>query len=225
MGFKRINFPIGYPPFWLIQIVQKILPDVIFFVETDIPVVALTFDDGPDEEITPQVLEILQQQEVPATWFVMGQRVQQCPNVYQHLVQSGHQIANHLWDDTPTWKMGKARFRNDLIRTEALLNQQTRPRLFRPASGWFRLWVLDEASQLGYQLVLGSAYTNDPLKPPTAYMRWALTNMARPGAIIVLHVGLGRSHTLAVLPDLIRDINAKGLHFVTLDALLSKQDK
>lgn len=214
-----------YQPVWFVRIVQQGLHDVLFCVETAIPQIALTFDDGPDEVITPQVLAILQEANVPATWFVMGARVQQYPEVYQQMIQAGHQVANHLWDETPTWKMSRSQFHRDLARTEALINQGRQPRLFRPTSGWFRPWVLKKAQQLNYRLVLGSAYTNDPLKPPPAYMRWALTRMASPGTIVVLHVGPGRNRTPAILPDLIRDIQAKGLTFVTLETLLARPGK
>ncbi len=212
-----------YQPFWLVRTVQWFVPGVVFYVRTNAPVVALTLDDGPDDSVTPAVLAILRRERVPATWFVIGERVKRYPDVYRAIVADGHQVANHFWGETPTWHMDLARFKRDLLRTEALIHQQVRPRLMRPASGWIRPWGIRVSAALGYAVVLGSAYVSDPARPPRAYMRWALTRMARPGAIIVLHVGPGRERTPEVLPAIIRGIQAKGLQFVTVSQLSSRQ--
>ena len=95
----------------------------------------------------------------------------------------------------------------------------------RPASGWIRPWGFRESRALGYSIVLGSAYVSDPARPPPAYMRWALVRMARPGAIIVLHVGPGRDRTPQVLPEVIRGIRARGLRFVTVSQLASRHGR
>ena len=92
----------------------------------------------------------------------------------------------------------------------------------RPASGWFRPWAPDELRAHGYRLVLGSAYATDTLGPPPAYLCWALTRMAVPGAILVLHVGPGRWRTPAVHRELIRGVRAKGLEFATVGELVAR---
>ena len=74
---------------------------------------------------------------------------------------------------------------------------------------------------LDHKLVLGSVYASDARRPPKAYLRWAISRMSRPGAIIILHVGPGRTHTIDILPDIAHRIHAKGLKFVTLDELMS----
>ncbi len=212
-----------YQPFWLIRAVQRLVPGVLFYVPTSAPVVALTLDDGPDDSVTPAVLAILRREKVPATWFVIGERVKRYPDVHRAILADGHEVANHFWSETPTWRMDVARFRRDLLRTEALIHQRVRPRMMRPASGWIRPWGIRQSAALGYAVVLGSAYANDPARPPSAYLRWALTRMARPGAILVLHVGPGRERTPEVLPAIIRGVRAKGLQFVTVSQLSSHQ--
>ena len=212
-----------YQPAWLLSAVQRLLPGALFYVRTREPLVALTFDDGPDDSVTPAVLAILRREGVRATWFVMGERVARYPAVYGAIVADGHEVGNHFWDETPTWRMEPARFRRELLRTEALIQQRVHPRLMRPASGWIRPWGIRESAALGYVIVLGSAYVSDPARPPRAYMRWALTRMARPGAIIVLHVGPGRERTPEVLPAIIQGVRAKGLRFVTVSQLSTRQ--
>ena len=211
-----------YQPAWLIRLVQRALPDVVFVAEGSGPVVALTLDDGPDPVVTPTVLGILRRERVPASWFVIGERARRHPGLLRRMRDEGHEVANHFWSERPTWRMGRAEFRRDLLRTEALIRQVARPRLMRPASGWVRPWAPAEARRLGYRIVLGSAYAGDPAGPPRAYMRWALTRMARPGAILVLHVGPGREATAEILPALIRGVRAKGLEFVTVGRLLAR---
>jgi peptidoglycan/xylan/chitin deacetylase (PgdA/CDA1 family) len=212
-----------YQPFWLIRAIQRLVPGVLFYVPTSAPVVALTLDDGPDDSVTPAVLGILRREKVRATWFVIGERVKRYPDVYRAIIADGHEVANHFWSETPTWRMDVARFTRDLLRTEALIHQRVRPRMMRPASGWIRPWGIRQSAALGYTIVLGSAYASDPARPPSAYLRWALTRMARPGGIIVLHVGRGRKRTPEVLPAIIRGIRAKGLRFVTVSQLSSRQ--
>lgn len=211
----------AYQPFWLVRVAQRHFPGVVFHVDTPAPAVALTFDDGPDVEVTPRVLEVLRREGVRATWFVIGERAQRHPDVLRSILGDGHEIANHQWDDRAAVRMRRRELRETLARTERLLQQPPDRRFWRPASGWFRWWMLDVAREDGYTLVLGSAYASDPARPPRWYLRWALVRMARPGAILVLHVGPGRGRTADVLPALIRGVREKGLRFVTLGELVA----
>ena len=213
----------------MVRAVQRRLPHVVFHAGTEAPLVALTLDDGPDDSVSPAVLDILRRERVRATWFVIGERAARYPDVMRAIVAAGHEVGNHAWTDRPTWRLPRDEFRRDLLRTAAVLGEYERggpgaprPRLMRPASGWFRSWAPDELRAHGYRLVLGSAYATDTLGPPPAYLRWALTRMAVPGAILVLHVGPGRWRTPAVLADLIRDVRAKGLEFATVGELVAR---
>jgi peptidoglycan/xylan/chitin deacetylase (PgdA/CDA1 family) len=211
-----------YQPWPLVRLVQHLLPRVVFFARSARPVVALTFDDGPDDTVTPQVLDTLRTYRVPATWFLIGERVERHPEIVRRILDEGHGVGNHFWQDRPTWRMSRAEFRAAVERTGRLLPECGRS-LLRPASGWFRAWAPSEAARLGYRLVLGSAYASDPMRPPRSYVCWALARMARPGAILVLHVGPGRHLTPDVLPELITRIRTRGLEFVTLDGLLNHE--
>ncbi len=212
-----------YQPFPLVRLVQHVCPSITFHQPGRPGFVALTLDDGPDPDVTPAVLDILKAQKVKATWFLIGEHVVRHPDIYRRIRAEGHQVANHLWDDTPTWRLDREAFRESLRRTEAVIVQTGQPMLYRPASGWVRPWVPAEARRLGYRTVLGSAYTSDPIRPPGWYIRWALARMARSGAILILHVGATRDLTPAVLPGLIADVRAKGLEFVDLSELLANQ--
>lgn len=210
-----------YPARWLVRLASRTSPGVVFFVRTERPWVSLTFDDGPDEEVTPAVLQILKREGVPATWFIIGERAERHPAQLRSIRKGGHELGNHFWTDSPTWLMSAERFQVDLNRTERLLAQGP-PRLMRPASGWIRGSQIRSAASDRYTVVLGSAYCSDWLGPPDPYISWAMVRMCQPGAILILHVGPGRDRTPRVLPSVIVGVRSRGLEFVPLRSLLGE---
>ena len=214
-----------YKPFWMISILQKAFSNVVFFVKTDLPFVALTLDDGPDDSVSPVVLSILNDENIPSTWFVVGRYVEKYPKIYREISESNHQVANHLWSHTPFITTTKKHLFADIERTENLIMQQVSPKLIRPPATVFFPWMLGEFQRRGYRLVLGSIYAGDVWGAPSSYLRWIIPKLARPGSIIVLHVGIGRDRTGRVLKDIIHSIKRKGLTFVTLEQLLASENK
>src|SRR5919201_66465 len=95
---------------------------------------------------------------VRATWFAIGERARRHPELMRAITADGHEVANHCWTERPTWRMGREEFRRDLLRADAAIAPHAHSGLMRPASGWFRLWMLDELRALGLTPVLGSAY-------------------------------------------------------------------
>jgi peptidoglycan/xylan/chitin deacetylase (PgdA/CDA1 family) len=192
-------------------------------VETWAPLVALTFDDGPDPVYTPQVLDILARHEARATFFLIGANARRHPELVAHIRGAGHEVGNHTDSGGPTALMSMSRFSESLLRAEATLGlMDARPRLFRPGGGWIRPAQLDLAIQRGYTCVLGSAYAYDPKRPPAVYIRWAITKNLGPGTIVVLHdAGGDRSNTVEALPGILAAGRAKGLRFVTVSDLMA----
>jgi peptidoglycan/xylan/chitin deacetylase (PgdA/CDA1 family) len=214
-----LNF---YQPRWVVEGLERRYPTIVFRVHTSDPVVALTFDDGPDDDVTPRVLEILRRENVPATFFLIGERARMYPSIAQDIVRAGHDVGNHLWEDSPEWSMSIDAFGQALRATETALPPSPQPLLHRPAAGFIRAEQLQVAVEHGYRIVLGSAYAGDAQGPPQGYILWALSRMADPGGILILHVGPGRSRTPALLPELIARLRARGLSFVTVRDLLGR---
>lgn len=210
-----------YPAPWLVRLVSRATPGVTFFARTEHPWVSLTFDDGPDDTVTPIVLQILKREGVPATWFIIGERAERHPEELRSIRENGHELANHLWTDSPAWLMSQERFHRDLDRTERFLAPDGL-RVLRPASGWIRRAQIRSAASSKYGVVLGSAYCSDWIGPPDAYIRWAMVRMCRPGSILILHVGPGRDRTARVLPSVIAGVRERGLEFVPLRLLLDE---
>jgi peptidoglycan-N-acetylglucosamine deacetylase len=210
-------------PAGIVGILARAAPRIVWKVETWAPLVALSFDDGPDPVYTPQVLDILARHEARATFFLVGENARRHPELVRRIREMGHEVGNHTDSHGATVLMSMRRFSESLLRAEAALAMpEGEPKLFRPGSGWIRPAQLDLAIQRGYTCVLGSAYAYDPKRPPTAYIRWAVTKNLRPGAIVVLHDSGGdRSKTVAALPGILDAGRAKGLRFVTVSDLMT----
>ncbi len=196
--------------------------------DAKVPYVALTFDDGPDDVVTPRVLDALGEAGVHATWFLVGESVACYPAMTREIQSRGHEIANHFWTRKPAL----------LVSDEALLSSATRTRdtiikataeasfpppsslLIRPASGWARPSAVRRLAEAGFRAVVASVYAGDGMPIPGWYIRWATVTMATPGDLIVLHVGRGRERTADVVPDIIRGLREKGLEPIPLGSLL-----
>ncbi len=214
--------PWYYQPRPLTRAMQRAWPEVVFEVDTEQPAFALTFDDGPHPPYTEAVLDTLAQYGARATFFVMGEQVERHPALFRRIVDEGHEVANHFYDDRPTLFMSNQEVLESLERTEQILGAQNPSRLVRPSSGIAREATREMLRARGYTLVVGSAYTSDCTRPPRAYMRWAFRQMLEPGRILILHDGRKeRSRTVDVLPAVLADALAAGLRPTTVSDLLS----
>ena len=213
--------PWYYQPRPLTRALQRTWPGILFDVHTDAPVFSLTFDDGPHEPYTAQVLDILAEHDARATFFLMGEQIERHPWLFDRIVREGHQVANHFYDDRHTIWLSNEDVLDSLERTERLLGAHNPSRLVRPSGGMARASTRSLLESAGYSIVLGSAYTSDPTNPPRAYMRWAFRQMLEPGRIVILHDGRReRQRTVDVLPAILDEADALGLRAVTVDALL-----
>jgi peptidoglycan/xylan/chitin deacetylase (PgdA/CDA1 family) len=210
-----------YQPAWLIGAISRLWGDVVWIGRSDIPQVALTFDDGPDPQYTPTVLETLRAHGAQATFFLIGRNAVEHPDLVERIRREGHQIANHMWRDQNALLMSDEAAEQSLIETERVLELKA-PKWLRPAGGFGRPSFLRRARKLGYRVVIGSAYASDPRKLPAGYIVWALTRMMRPGVIMVLHDSGGdRRRSVVAVDPILRYGQSHGLRFVTLNQLFS----
>jgi len=222
---------LAWVPLWAVDVLAWASPEIVWRVETRQPVVALTFDDGPDPENTPLVLEILARHDARATFFLVGEHARQHPQLVERIRDAGHEIGNHTDSLGTTFFMSDARFEASLLRAEQTLGLHSaahpeggppRRKLFRPAGGTIRPSQAALVRRHGYAIVLGSSYAWDPAQPPATYIHWAIGKNLEPGAIAVLHDAKGnRANTIAALEGILSDGTAKGLRWVTLSELLA----
>ena len=99
--------------------------------------IALTFDDGPDSEWTPRVLDVLGAHEVPGTFFLVGERAARTPATVRDIAGRGHEIASHSWSHRSLWLCGPRRTAAEIDRAQSVLTELSgrAPRLFRPPWG------------------------------------------------------------------------------------------
>jgi peptidoglycan-N-acetylglucosamine deacetylase len=208
-------------PLWVFDVLAWAMPRILWRVETKAPLVALSFDDGPAPEHTPQVLEILARHGAHATFFLIGNRAMAHPDLVSRIRREGHELGNHYLTIRSTVRASDEEFLANLNRTEQVLGLEGPIKLFRPPGGRIRPSQRRLAQERGYRVVLGSAYPYDGSRTPSAYIRWLVTKNLAPGVIIILHDGIADpSRTIAALDSILSAGERKGVRFVTVGALL-----
>jgi len=210
-----------YHPRFALKIAEAMQPSVLYRVETKQPVVALTLDDGPDPALTPEVLDLLKKHDVHATFFLIGEKSRNHPELVARIRTEGHQIANHMMKNFPAYFLSKSDFREQLAEADSILQIQSSPKLFRPASGWIRGDQLRVVDELGYTCCLGSVYPNDPKHHSPRIIDAFVMHKVGAGDIIILHEGRkSRRYVLDALETLLPKLKKRGLGVVTVDSLI-----
>jgi peptidoglycan/xylan/chitin deacetylase (PgdA/CDA1 family) len=217
-------FIVVWQPLFAYDVLGRAFPRIVWRVKTSQPLVALSFDDGPAPDHTPQVLEILARYDAHATFFLIGNRVIAHPETVAHIRAGGHEVANHYDSVRSTLRATDDEFASGLKRTGDALALEGPLKLFRPPGGRIRSRQLDEAIRQGYTCVLGSAYPFDGQHPPAAYIRWVVSKNLAPGTIVILHDGIADpSRSIAALPGILEAGRREGLRFVSVGELLRSQ--
>jgi len=187
--------------------------------------IALTFDDGPDPEVTPRVLEILEAHGARATFFCIAAKAQLHPDVVREIARRGHAVENHSRDHQATFPMlGAGGIRREIVAAQAMLTELTGrpPRFFRPPAG-LRNPLLDPVlHELGLRLVSWTRRGFDTRKGDAALVATMLSNGLAAGDILLLHDGhcartrSGAPVVLEVLPRILAAARSRGLKPVTL---------
>ncbi|MBE1442213.1 polysaccharide deacetylase family protein [Paenibacillus sp. OAS669] len=215
----------------LSQLVKK-YPDLLLLKGSpNSKQVALTFDDAPDTRYTIQVLDILKQYNVKATFFVVGRLAEKHPSVVKRMHREGHVIGNHTYNHALLTKLTDEQFQNQIAKTQKVVKNAVgyTPRLIRPPYGEITESQLLWASNHHYKIVNWNVDSRDWKQLSQAEVTANVLNHAGAGSIILQHSGGGPnqnlSGTVAALPTIIESLQSKGYRLVTLPELLkvSKQ--
>lgn len=194
---------------------------------TNKKVVALTFDDGPDVNYTTKILDILKQNGIKATFFIVGNRAKAHPEMVKRIADEGHVIGNHTWDHPDIKKITTEQLKNELQRIDQLLNSIVNyyPHLFRPPYGFANANDIKELGSLGYKIIDWSVDTKDWAGTPPDKIMEYVHNELSPGGIVLEHCAGGRDdkldNTVEALPRIISYLKEQGYSFVTIPELLS----
>jgi len=192
--------------------------------------VALTIDDGPDPEVTPQVLDLLDEFGQRATFFCIAERVAAEPALAREIVRRGHSIQNHTARHRHDFSLlGPKGFTAEISRAQQMLQQATgqQPTCFRAPAGLRNPFLAPVLHRMGLLLVSWTRRGFDTREGDPATVLARLTKGLRAGDILLLHDGhaartpAGRAVVLEVLPPLLTRLRADGLRAVTLPEALA----
>jgi peptidoglycan-N-acetylglucosamine deacetylase len=188
--------------------------------------IALTYDDGPNPapNRTPALLDALKEAGVKATFFVVGVRAEQNPDLLRRMDAEGHEIANHSYSHPNLTFLNQSAIERELCRTSCIVREATgkRPRFYRPPGGNFNRTVIDAAEMLG---MAGAYWTVDVHKyegtthKPEALAKIVLDQI-RPGAIVLMHNA--PENTVAAVPIIARGLRSRGYTIVTMSELVQR---
>jgi peptidoglycan-N-acetylglucosamine deacetylase len=176
--------------------------------------VALTFDDGPDPQWTPQVLRLLRQYQIKATFCLLGVNVAEFPGLVRQIAEEGHTLCNHSWEhDLDLGKRGYDTILADMRRTNEAIRAavpDVKVSYFRQPGGTWTEAAVSAAKSLGMTSLHWDVDPKDWLKPGARAISTMVNSSAIPGAIVLLHDGGGdRRGTVEALRSILPNLTAR----------------
>jgi peptidoglycan-N-acetylglucosamine deacetylase len=184
------------------------------------PCVGLTFDDGPNDETTPLVLDILRQKQVTATFFVIGRHAERHPGLVRRMADEGHAVGNHTFSHPPLFCfLTPWRLRSEIERAQDTLAKLIgrRPTLFRSPVGLRHPLLSRMLERSGVEYISWQLRTLDTRRQAPRALRKRILDRVAPGDIVLMHDRPARGTTalLAILPEVIDRLKDRGYEFGT----------
>ncbi len=201
---------------------------IVSRVETSEPLVALTLDDGPTLRYTRDVLNLLDEKNVKATFFLTGKEIEETPALAADIVRRGHEVANHSFSHSNMSLMGLAKVRDEIETTDRAIRAAGYQGeiYFRPPYGkkLFTLpWYLSQTARTSITWDVEPESYPDIAEDADAIAEYVIQN-ARSGSIILLHVMYrSREASRQALPKIIDGVRSRGFQFVTVSELMKHQ--
>jgi len=204
-------------------------PKGTFTMQPEQKLVALTFDDGPDEKYTPAILDILKEKEVKATFFLVGVQVRKFPKMVKRIVDEGHEVGNHSYNHSDLAKLDAAGVKKQIKWTDDLLQQAVGfvPHLVRAPYGSTSSTVKSVIKQGERELIGWTVDTRDWGGESVEKMLVNINKNTKPGGVILMHSFGGKhiKNTVELVPKAIEDLKKQGYTFVTIDELHAAQQQ
>jgi peptidoglycan/xylan/chitin deacetylase (PgdA/CDA1 family) len=206
----------------VVRLGQILLPGCLWHGDRSRAVVALTFDDGPDPEHTPTLLDVLARHQVRATFFWIGWRVRRSPELARRVISNGHAIGLHGERHQSWLARGADDVLAELEGMRAVLEQELGlpgPWIARPPFGWVRPSQVRRLSKAGYRVVECDVLPGDWATPANVVVE-RVARQARNGSIVALHDGNTAGPQVAETADhIITHLGKRGFGFVTVGEL------
>jgi len=235
---KRFIFGVIFLIFFIYYLffssTSQVFGRAFFRVKTQEKVIALTFDDGPNEPYTSEILDILKKYNIKATFFEVGKNIEKYPKTTERIFKEGHVIGNHTYSHSIKKPLFHPSLEDEISKTQEIVYKITgkSPILFRPP--WLFREPFMKKSLKKYNLIMitGSFASDfEVLQPKYNYKRIAndAIKKAKPGAILIFHDGYNaeggyREDTVKALPIVIEKLKKEGYNFVTVPQLLKLKE-
>lgn len=184
--------------------------------------VALTFDDGPWPGQTEKILKVLRDEDVKATFFMVGLRVRRAPWLARQVVADGHLLGNHTEHHRELQDLGFWSVTGEIKSAEKTIKDATgvAPHWFRPPGGGTSAEVYRASAKLKMKLALWNVDPQDWGRPGTGAIVNRVVSAVEPGSVVIMHDGGGnRKQTIRALKRIIDELRDRGYTFVTLDEM------
>jgi peptidoglycan/xylan/chitin deacetylase (PgdA/CDA1 family) len=205
-------------PYHTPRIVMRLIPSLLWKIPTTEKKLYLTFDDGP-AEATPALLQFLDELEITATFFVLGERAEQYREFMSELAKRSHLIGSHSFSHTRMLFRSTRRIENEITRTDALLMSLgiPRPQYFRPPYGVVTPALLKVARELSKTVVLWTFNSHDYAASfDAARVLARAQRRIQPGSILLFHETHNHTQTINCLQQLIPLLKAEEYTFAAL---------
>ena len=205
---------------------SKPVNDTYTRVSTGRKVVAITFDDGPHQENTPRLLDMLKERRIKATFYVVGNMVKYSPQLIRRMIAEGHEIGNHTVTHGNLARMSDDALRKELQAAHDQIIAETgvTPRTMRPPGGAIKKSQKElMLREFGYPTILWSVDPEDWKRPGPAVVTSRLVNGASPGGILLVH-DLHKP-TVDAMPSTLDQLLAQGYEFVTVTELIELDEQ
>lgn len=209
----------------LYRILEPAFPSCLWAGNSNSKAIALTFDDGPHPHYTPQLLEVLDHYDLPASFFWLGACVNSSPAIAKAIYERGHWIGLHGYDHrsfpllTPT-ELGQSLQATQAAIAQACCLHPSAIRDVRPPNGLFTPQTLKLLHQWHYRPVMWSVVPEDWVRPGVSVVVQRVLQQVQNGSLIVLHDGAcGGQDVAATTAQLVPALLRQGYQFVTVDTL------
>ncbi len=197
----------------------------VYCVDRADKTISLTFNAAWGDETTDEILNILRENGVKATFFFVGTFAESYPESVKKIANEGHEIANHSMRHRDPTEQDEKALRKDISDCSDLLYSLTgiKPALYRAPAGVYNNEAIEAAGELGLTAVQWSADSIDWKDPTPERIRERIMNKTKPGAILLFH--LGKENTAQALPGIIEALKNEGYTFVTVSGLLPEGER
>lgn len=192
--------------------------------------IAITFDDGPDPKYTPTILDILKEEDVKATFFVVGAHVEKYTDIARRIVEEGHEIGNHTYSHRNLYRLPRQYIIEEIEKAHGAILEVTgeEAHLLRPPRGMYDSNVVEIAHSRRYTIVLWSLSSQDWAEVSAGTVKRNILSKVQNGDVLLFHdsgsivsyEGGDRHNTVAALPAIIRELKDMGYQFVTITEMM-----